>query len=78
MNRIRQYFVVTTTDIIPRLTNEKIKPDELLDKLINEYGTNLIGYETSYLKAINLYNLNRIVFGKQDDIEYLERCYNLK
>ena len=81
-------YIVTETEIIPEVINSDISTNELLNNLIERYGTSFIGYSYSRPQAIELFETNKIVFNNAklsldefdayyNNIAYLERCLYL-
>ena len=81
-------YIVTEKEIIPEVVDANLPANELLDNLIDRYGTNFIGYSYSRPKAVELFEINKIVFNNAklsldefdayyNNIAYLERCLSL-
>ena len=81
-------YVVTETEIISEVIDSDMSANELLDNLIEQYGTDFIGYSYSRPKAVELFETNKIVFNNAklsldefdayyNNIAYLERCLSL-
>ena len=81
-------YIVTETEIIPEVISSDTPANELLDNLIERYGTNFIGYSYSRPQALELFETNKIIFNNAklsldefdayyNNIAYLERCLSL-
>ena len=81
-------YVVTETEIISEVIDSDMSANELLDNLIEQYGTDFIGYSYSRPQALELFETNKIIFNNArlsldefdayyNNIAYLERCLSL-
>lgn len=81
-------YIVTEKEIIPSVIDSDMPVDELIDNLIDRYGINFIGYSYSRPQAVELFEMNKIVFNNAklsldefdayyNNIAYLERCLSL-
>lgn len=82
MNKKVYYLAIQYYGVIPKIRDNKIPFETLLDDWIEEYGVDLIGIFESELEATEAYNFNQIIFGQdgfKDEVQinFLEKCLSL-
>lgn len=82
MNKKVYYLAIQYYGVIPKIRDNKIPFETLLDDWIEEYGLDLIGVFEDEQEAIEIYKFNKIIFGQngfKDEVQinYLEKCLSL-
>lgn len=82
MNKKVYYLAIQYYGVIPKIRDNKIPFETLLNKWIEEFGLDLIGVFENQQEATAAYEFNKIIFGQDGlkdpvQIDYLEKCLSL-
>lgn len=83
MNKKVYYLAIQYYGVIPKIRDNKIPFEALLDSWVEEYGLDLIGIFEDEREATSAYEFNEMIFGKdglKDEVQinFFEKCLSLK